>query len=205
CRARSSFSPSAVVILWCVRSCFLSTLTGRAESWPLQSSPKVIVQILVTGAQIFGKALYEAGKQAVKNAKHSPQGGIASDITGVRNATSTSITDKLTRDHRMTLDEAHLILNIRRGEATEEILKNYEHLFKANSPRPAPDPPASGPRAGKQPAPPGHSHYLQSKVVRARERIEAEMELAQQEVKTDSATQGSGPTNKTNTPETGSR
>lgn len=47
-----------------------------------------------------------------------------------------------------------------------------------NAPRPAPDPPASGARAGKQPAPPAHSHYLQSKVVRAKERIEAEMRVA---------------------------
>lgn len=115
----------------------------------------MIVQILVTGAQIFGKALYEAGKQAVKSAsfipesisrdqhfdshprtlignlhpivstdaKHSPQGGIGSDITGVRNATSTSATDTLTREHRMTLDEAHLILNAKRGVVMEEILK----------------------------------------------------------------------------------
>ncbi|KIM69313.1 hypothetical protein SCLCIDRAFT_1208713 [Scleroderma citrinum Foug A] len=168
------------------------------------SSPRVIVQILVTGAQIFGKALYEAGKQAVKNAKHSPQGGIGSDITGVRNATSTSATDTLTREHRMTLDEAHLILNAKRGVVMEEILKNYEHLFKANSPRPAPDPPASGQRAGKQPAPPTYSHYLQSKVVRARERIEAETKLAQGDAKTESAHHAADSASKPNTPDTGS-
>jgi len=44
-----------------------------------------------------------------------------------------------------------------------------------NAPRPAPSPPVSGAR--KQPAPPGHSHYLQSKVVRAKERIEAELRV----------------------------
>ncbi|KAG1766935.1 hypothetical protein EDD22DRAFT_331573 [Suillus occidentalis] len=133
------------------------------------SAPKIIIQILVTGAQIFGKALFEAGKQAAKNAKHTPQGAIGSDIAGVRNATSGSLTDKLTREHRMTLDEAHLILNLKQGESLENVLKNYEHLFKVNGPRPAPDPPTTGARAGKQPAPPTHSHYLQSKVVRARE------------------------------------
>ncbi|KAL4074072.1 protein transporter [Scleroderma citrinum] len=168
------------------------------------SLPRVIVQILVTGAQIFGKAFYEAGKQAVKNAKHSPQGGIGSDITGVRNATSTSATDMLTREHRMTLDEAHLILNAKRGEVMEEILKNYEHLFKANSLRPAPDPPAGGPRAGKQPAPPVYSHYLQSKVVRARERIEAEMKIAQGDAKAESAHHATGSTSKPSAPDTGS-
>ncbi|KAI6113267.1 protein transporter [Pisolithus croceorrhizus] len=168
------------------------------------SSPRVIVQILITGAQIFGKALYEAGKQAVKNAKHSPHGGIASDITGVRNATSTSVTDKLTRDHRMTLDEAHLILNVKRGEAMEQILKSYEHLFKANSPRPAPDPVAGSPRGGKQPTAPEYSHYLQSKVVRARERIEAEVELTQQEARPPGEKQGLGASNKSSSPDAGS-
>jgi len=57
------------------------------------------------------------------DAKHSPQGVIGSDITGVRNATSTSATDALTREHRMTLDEAHLILNAKRGAVMEAILK----------------------------------------------------------------------------------
>ena len=42
-------------------------------------------------------------------------------------------------------------------------------MFKANSPAPAPEKPVRG-----KAAPPSHSHYLQSKVVRARERIEAE-------------------------------
>ncbi|KIJ67751.1 hypothetical protein HYDPIDRAFT_107238 [Hydnomerulius pinastri MD-312] len=156
------------------------------------SAPKIIVQIVLTGAQIFGKALFEAGRQAVKNAKHTPQGALGSDVAGVRNATSGSATDKLTREHRMTLDEAHLILNIKRGEAMENVLKNYEHLFKVNSPKPAPDPPATGARTGKQPAPPTHSHYLQSKVVRARERIEAETRIAQEDVSVEAAKAGPG-------------
>ncbi|KAH7888851.1 hypothetical protein F5I97DRAFT_1803364, partial [Phlebopus sp. FC_14] len=145
------------------------------------SAPKIIIQILVTGAQIFGKALFEAGKQAVKNAKHNPQGALGSDVAGVRNATSGSLADKLTREHRMTLDEAHLILNVKRGEGLENVLKSYEHLFKVNSPKPTPESVASGARAGKQPAPPAHSHYLQSKVIRARERIEAETRIAQED------------------------
>ncbi|KAG9316721.1 protein transporter [Chiua virens] len=144
------------------------------------SAPKLIVQILLTGAQIFGKALFAAGRQAVQNAKHRPE-ALSSDAAGVRNATSGSVADKLTREHRMTLDEAHLILNAKRGEAMETILKNYEHLFKVNAPRPPPDPPASGSRAGRPPPPPAHSHYLQSKVVRAHERIEAEMRMAQED------------------------
>jgi len=146
---------------------------------------------VITGAQILGKAFFEAGKQAVRNAKQAPPGAITSDVAGVRNATSGSWTDKLTREHRMTLDEAHLILNTKREETLESVLKNYNHLFKMNSPAPHPNPssPTSSssssqthpPRHGKQPVIPSHSHYLQSKVVRARERIEAELKIAEEE------------------------
>ncbi|KAF8591006.1 hypothetical protein K439DRAFT_1627446 [Ramaria rubella] len=141
------------------------------------SAPKIIIQILIVGSQIFGKALFEAGRQAVRNAKHRPAGS-ATDVAGVSNATSGSITDKLTREHRMTLDEAHLILNLKRSDAMEQVLKNYEHLFSVNSP---PATTAEEPRTGaRSKATPEHSHYLQSKVVRARERIEAEAKLAEE-------------------------
>ncbi|KAF5370558.1 hypothetical protein D9758_001837 [Tetrapyrgos nigripes] len=153
------------------------------------ASPRILVQILVTGTRILGKAFLEAGRQAVKNASTPAQGAVGSDVAGVRNATSGSITDKLTREHRMTLDEAHLILNAKRGEEMEKILSNYEHLFKANSPPPAP--PKGTPTSGRgAKATPAHSHYLQSKVVRARERIEAELKVAsetEQAAETDSA------------------
>ncbi|KAJ6586843.1 Pam16-domain-containing protein [Mycena vulgaris] len=132
------------------------------------ASPKLIVQIVLTSTRILGKAFLEAGRQAVKNAKHSPQGILGNDVGGVGNANSASRTDQLTRQHRMTLDEAHLILNIKHGEEMEKILQSYEHLFKANSAPPKPPP-------GKQPSIISHSHYIQSKVVRARERIEAEL------------------------------
>ncbi|KAJ7733749.1 Pam16-domain-containing protein [Mycena maculata] len=132
------------------------------------SSPKVIIQIILTSTRILGKAFLEAGRQAVKNAKHSPQGALGNDVAGVGNASSASKTDQLTRQHRMTLDEAHMILNTKQGEGIQKILQSYEHLFKANSPPPKPPP-------GKQPSIISHSHYIQSKVVRARERIEAEV------------------------------
>ena len=48
---------------------------------------------------------------------------VAGDAAGVSNATSGSATDKLTREHRMTLDEAHLILNLKHGESMEQVLK----------------------------------------------------------------------------------
>ncbi|KAI0786738.1 hypothetical protein C8Q75DRAFT_771109 [Abortiporus biennis] len=139
------------------------------------SSPKVIVQIAIAGAQILGKAFAAAGKQAMQNARARPEAVAGGDIAGIRNATSGSITDKLTREHRMTLDEARLILNVKKDDPMEGILKHYEHLFKANSP-PAASKEAKPAVASRKAKPlPVHSHYLQSKVVRAKERIEAEL------------------------------
>ncbi|EIW83173.1 protein transporter [Coniophora puteana RWD-64-598 SS2] len=158
------------------------------------SAPKIIVQVLVTGAQIFGKAFLAAGRQAVKNAKHSPQAALGADVAGVRNANTGSLTDRLTREHRMTLDEAQLILNVKRSEEMEGVIKNYEHLFKVNSPKPTPKAESTGPKA-RQPAPPAYSHYLQSKVFRARERIEAEMRATVEEA--------AGPASKGGPSETG--
>lgn len=55
------------------------------------------------------------------DAKAAPASAVGSDVAGVRNATSGSSTDKLTRDHRMTLDEAHLILNTKPGTTLETV------------------------------------------------------------------------------------
>ncbi|KIY43999.1 hypothetical protein FISHEDRAFT_52234, partial [Fistulina hepatica ATCC 64428] len=152
------------------------------------ASPKVLVQILVSGTKILGKAFYEAGRQAVKNAKAKPTMAGGNDIEGVNNAKSGSITDKLTREHRMTVDEAQLILNVKRDANMEQILKSYEHLFKANSP---PDAAAQAAQAAaktirSKSGPPPYSHYLQSKVVRARDRIDAEMKHAEPSQQTQS-------------------
>ena len=59
----------------------------------------------------------------------------------------------------MSFEEATKILNVERGVGEEVIKKNYEHLFNAND---------------KQS---GGSFYLQSKVVRAKERIDMELAL----------------------------
>ncbi|KAJ3823120.1 hypothetical protein F5880DRAFT_570544 [Lentinula raphanica] len=141
------------------------------------SSPRAIIQILITGTRILGKAFYEAGRQAAKNATAPAAGSVGNDVAGVGHASSGSITDQLTRQHRMTLDEAHLILNVKHEQGLETILNHYEHLFKANSPPPPPPKPLtpSKARATGQ----FHSHYLQSKVVRARDRIQAERSMSE--------------------------
>lgn len=156
------------------------------------SSPRVIIQVAIAGAQILSKAFLAAGRQAVANAKHRP--GAAEEAAGVRGA------DSLTQTHRLTVDEAHLILNAKRGDPLSQILKNYEVLFKANSP---PEPPTAQATAAAGARSRGathrfHSHYIQSKVVRARERIEAEFEIQQEAENAQRA--GEQPTDSTGAP-----
>ncbi|CAG8711151.1 11379_t:CDS:2 [Funneliformis mosseae] len=110
---------------------------------------KVIVQIIVVGTQIVGKAFVEAYKQAVANAA---AGGSATSRMGK---------DSLSRRTGMSLDEAYQILNLKRD--VSNLSKNYEHLFKVND------------------ATSGGSFYLQSKVVRAKERIDMELAEAKKE------------------------
>lgn len=57
------------------------------------------------------------------DAKTSPQGVLGNDVAGVGHANSGSATDQLTRQHRMTLDEAQLILNVKRETPMEQIMK----------------------------------------------------------------------------------
>ncbi|KAF8706099.1 hypothetical protein RHS03_05006, partial [Rhizoctonia solani] len=112
-----------------------------------------------------------------RHAKHRPAGATEGEAAGLGNATSGSLTDRLTREHRMTVDEAQLILNVKREAPLEEIVKRYETLFKANSAPAAPEPGSAAAKSKKTPVP-AWSHYLQSKVVRARERLEAEAKVA---------------------------
>lgn len=69
--------------------------------------------------------------------------------------------DAVSRRFRMSPDEACNILNVKRDvlngqddKLLMELLENYERMMKSNA---------------------TSSHYIQSKIVRARERIEAEL------------------------------
>ncbi|GAA6064247.1 hypothetical protein JCM10212_005999 [Sporobolomyces blumeae] len=131
------------------------------------SAPRVIAQVVILGSQILGKAFVQAWRQAARNARASESagGGGSSAAAGGRGGV-----DAVSRQMGMTLDEAANILNVKKpSEAFKEgsselqqMLKNFDHLFAANAPLTA---------EGK----PHSSHYLQSKIVRAKERIEAEM------------------------------
>ncbi|KAG7529495.1 hypothetical protein FFLO_05602 [Filobasidium floriforme] len=115
----------------------------------------------------------EAGRQAVANARHKPEGVADSGKAGGGSGKTQNLSSSL----GMSFEEAQLILNVKKGDSMEKILENYERIFKANA---KPEPPAAtDPKAkptgrkGKAPAV-IYSHYLQSKVYRALERIKAE-------------------------------
>lgn len=110
---------------------------------------KYLAQILMMGAQVVGRAFTKALRQefAASKAAAEARGGRA----GKESAAVSSISG-------ISLQEAQQILNISKL-SPEEIQKNYEHLFKVND------------RSV------GGSFYLQSKVVRAKERLDQELEI----------------------------
>ena len=53
--------------------------------------------------------------------KQRPE-ALGSDAVGVGKATSSSLTDKLTPEHQLTLEEAHLILNTKKEDSPEQTM-----------------------------------------------------------------------------------
>ncbi|CAD6908214.1 unnamed protein product [Tilletia laevis] len=170
----------------------------------MSNLPRIIGQIIFNGSLILGRAFAEAGKQAIRNARSGEAAAAAaaaaassssssqsSDGSAPAGAVGADPSHALTRLHRMTLQEALLILNLKpptdappralpplfpRTETSQASLsKVYEHLFKTNAP-PAPKAAAAAAAAAKDAKAGGGqgSFYIQSKIVRARERIEAE-------------------------------
>ncbi|KAI1153325.1 Pam16-domain-containing protein [Nemania diffusa] len=127
----------------------------------LHFAHRIISQIVVTGSRVLGRAFTEAYKQAQASSNYArAQAKINPNGPIARGGSG-----------RMTLDEACKILNVKPPQGTqtniEEVMDRFKKLFDANDPQK------------------GGSFYLQSKVLRARERIEAEvrpiMEKAAQE------------------------
>lgn len=104
---------------------------------------------------MFGRAFAEAYKQAQASSQYAK--AAAKNGTGSVH-TSTS---------GMTLDEACKILNVKppQGGTTnmESVMERFKKLYDLNEPK----------KGG------GGSFYLQSKILRARERIEAEVRAAE--------------------------
>ena len=119
-----------------------------------------MTQVVVTGARVFGRAFAEAYKQASASSKYA---GAAQK--GNTTAASTYASSGL------TLDEACRILNVKPpqgGQADlQKTTERFKKLFDLNDPQK------------------GGSFYLQSKILRARERIEMEVRDAERKAATE--------------------
>ena len=112
--------------------------------------------------RIVGRAFIDAYRQAAANAKHAPtQQAVKSSGASPGNMPQMNRSMELTRKSGISLDEAVKILNLSDTvKLNEEQLKRqFDHLFKVNDQKS------------------GGSFYLQSKVVRAKERVEMEWEM----------------------------
>ncbi|MCJ1310771.1 mitochondrial import inner membrane translocase subunit TIM16 [Agyrium rufum] len=111
---------------------------------------RIITQIVFVGARVVGRAFSEAWKQASASQQYARQGG--------------KLEPNTSSSAGLTLDEACKILNVKppKGGTTdlEDVMSRFKRLFDLNDP-------------GK-----GGSFYLQSKILRARERIELEVKKA---------------------------
>ena len=108
---------------------------------------KILAQVIIQGMSVFTKAFAQALQQGRANAR---AGGSAAATQAVR------------RGNHMGTEEAFQVLNVKRSDftlqSTEEILKIYNRMFDANDPQK------------------GGSFYLQSKVYRAKEALDLEIE-----------------------------
>lgn len=110
---------------------------------------KYIAQIIVLGSQVVGRAFARALKQEIQASQQA-----AKRSTGSSGQTQKQRMDNLKAG--LTLDEAQQILNVSSLDK-EAVQKSYDHLFAVND-------------KAK-----GGSFYLQSKVFRAKERLDQEL------------------------------
>lgn len=138
---------------------------------------KYIAQIIVLGGQAIGRAFAKALKQEIAASQEAAKRA-GDGRQGDQSAESNLRTGGCNYEWKtmsgfwltifsigMTLEEAKQILNIEDTKNVESITKNYEHLFNVND------------RAR------GGSFYLQSKVFRAKERLDHELKAQEQHQK----------------------
>ncbi|KAJ8117346.1 hypothetical protein OPT61_g1435 [Boeremia exigua] len=109
---------------------------------------RIITQVVFSGARIIGRAVTESYRQAAASQKYA-----AANAGSGGSAFSSS---------NITMDEACKILNVGPGKGgiieAEAVTERFKRLFDLNDPQK------------------GGSFYLQSKILRARERIERELQ-----------------------------
>lgn len=108
---------------------------------------KFIAQLIVAGSQIVGRAFARALKQEIEASQEA-----AKRLGNTKTRAERIANNKV----GLSLDEAKQILNVDDLDK-EQILKRYESLFKSNE------------KSN------GGSFYLQSKVFRAKERLDLEL------------------------------
>ncbi|KAI5464847.1 Pam16-domain-containing protein [Mariannaea sp. PMI_226] len=117
---------------------------------------KFVITAFLTGSRILGRSFTAAYKQAQAASQYQRAQAKLGNHSGGSFASG------------MNLDEACKILNVKPpagGQANmEEVLERYKRLFDANNPEK------------------GGSFYLQSKIVRAKERFERELGPLRQKV-----------------------
>eukprot|EP00052_Salpingoeca_macrocollata_P021157 m.180660 g.180660 ORF g.180660 m.180660 type:complete len:168 (-) comp21468_c3_seq4:29-532(-) len=122
---------------------------------------RIIAQIIVAGVQVVGRAFAQAYREAAATAaKGGAQAAANAAKSGAKNGAkqqSTAAAAGATQARgMMELEEARKILHVDSTATWEEALDKFDHLFKINDKKN------------------GGSFYLQSKVYRAKERLELE-------------------------------
>ena len=127
---------------------------------PFTQAHRIVSQVLITGARVFGRAFAEAYRQASATSKYAAQahkGNMSSANTYASSG--------------LTLDEACRILNVKPPQGGHADLaqtaERFKKLFDMNDSQK------------------GGSFYLQSKILRARERIEMEVREAERKAAAD--------------------
>nr|VZI04818.1 unnamed protein product [Spirometra erinaceieuropaei] len=118
------------------------------------SQAKYIAQILLAGSRILGRAFAKALQEEYAASQQAAKARASSRANDSSSRDGGSFTDSLSG---ISLEEAKQILNIQDIRNAEELQKKFDHLFSVNA-------------KSK-----GGSLYLQSKVFRAKERIDEEL------------------------------
>ncbi|XP_011498093.1 PREDICTED: mitochondrial import inner membrane translocase subunit Tim16 [Ceratosolen solmsi marchali] len=111
---------------------------------------KYLVQIILLGSKIVGRAFARALQQEFAASQEAARRAGNNEQAGRRRVATNIRTG-------ITLEEALQILNVQQIDESDVIQRNYKYLIEAND-------------RSK-----GGSFYLQSKVVRAKERIDEEL------------------------------
>ncbi|KAH8284460.1 hypothetical protein KR018_012612, partial [Drosophila ironensis] len=112
---------------------------------------RYLAQIAILGAQVVGRALMKTLRQEIEASREAAR---------IHRATQSNSSGHNANDvavKGMTLLEAQQILNLKGLDDRQAIESHFQHLFRANE------------------KPAGGSFYIQSKVYRAKERIDQEL------------------------------